>query len=345
MALFKKDKKDTAQAAKRPSGQSAGGKVTGFLKGRQQPNVNILSNVNMGKPGTPGAAKGARKAPEDLKPTRWRLYVQSIGLKRKGLEQSLRIGGFKESLYEFVQRMLITSLMIAAMMSVFLFILLSKAGLTLLESLLFAVVIGFACFQVFFNMFLSFPAQKSKNAAKMVERDILFAARDMIISLRSGMPLFNAIASVSTGYGQASRQFARIVERVQLGTPLEQAIDQQIDESGSISFRRLMLQASVSIKAGADVIAALQSIIDQLSQERVIALRRYGQRLNALAMFYMLFGVILPSMFVAVAIILTTFISIITIDDTVLFFIIVFIAFIQLIFLEMIRSSRPSFSM
>ena len=43
-----------------------------------------------------------------------------------------------------------------------------------------------------------FSHQKSKGSAKSIERDILFAARDMIISLRSGMPLFNAITSISS---------------------------------------------------------------------------------------------------------------------------------------------------
>ena len=47
-------------------------------------------------------------------------------------------------------------------------------------------------------------------------------------------------------------------------------------EDACCSFKRVMLQASVSIKAGADVVSSLQSIIDQLSQERVIELRRYG---------------------------------------------------------------------
>ena len=89
-----------------------------------------------------------------------------------------------------------------------------------------------------------------------------------------------------------------------------------------------MLQAAVSIRAGADVVAALQSVIEQLSQERVIELRRYGQRLNAIAMFYMLFGIILPSMGIAVITILTTFIAIFTVNTTILEFAIVGIVFL-----------------
>src|SRR5208283_3229492 len=127
--------------------------------------------------------------------------------------------------------------------------------------------------------------------------------------------------------------------------PLEDAIDKTVDETKSQSFRRLMLQASVSIRAGADVVSALQSIIDQLSQERIIELRRYGQRLNAIAMFYMLFGIILPSMGIAVVTILTTFIAVFTVNVTVLEFALVGIIFLQIVFLELITSSRPVFTL
>ena len=214
-----------------------------------------------------------------------------------------------------------------------------------IQGIVLGGLLGIVSFYASFQTFLNFPMAKGKTSSKAIERDILFAARDMIISLRSGMPLFNAITSISSGYGEASKEFAKIIERVQLGIPLEDAIDQTVSASKSQSFRRLMLQAAVSIRAGADVVSALQSVIDQLSQERIIELRRYGQRLNAIAMFYMLFGIILPSMGIAVVTILTTFIAIFTINTTILEFAIVGIIFLQVIFLELITSSRPVFSL
>jgi flagellar protein FlaJ len=196
-----------------------------------------------------------------------------------------------------------------------------------------------------FNRFIQYPLDKSVVASGDIERDILFAARDLVISMRSGMPLFNAITAVSTGYGAASLEFAKIVELVQLGTPIEQAIDEVSTRSKSKTFKRIMLQATVSLKAGADVVGALQGVVDEVMQERVIELRRYGQRLNALAMFYMLFGVIFPSMGIAVAAILTTFINIITLDQSTLTFALIGIFFLQVIFLNIMRSSRPTFAM
>ena len=300
----------------------------------------------------PASKVKAAPAPKAMKQTKpkspksFKNYLEGIGAKRKGLEFSLREQGIKASLYEFVRNILIASIAIGVIIGATVIILfLDILSLGLQKSIMFGILIGFVAGYVSFQNFLNYPLHKSKKTSKNIERDILFAARDMIISLRSGMPLFNAITSISSGYADASKEFAKIVERVQLGMPLEDSIDQTVAESKSKSFRRIMLQAAVSIRAGADVVSALQSVIDQLSQERIIELRRYGQRLNAIAMFYMLFGIILPSMGIAVVTILTTFIAIFTINTTVLEFALVGIVFLQIVFLMMITSSRPVFSM
>jgi pilus assembly protein TadC len=285
----------------------------------------------------------ARAGPQK-RPGRWHLFIEGIGAKHKGLEQTLKDQGIKGTLYSFVERMIIAAMAIGFVLGITFFVLFLHLGLLAPEAAVIAILLGFVVFYMGMNMFLNFPKHKTKKNAKGVEKDILFAARDMIIALRSGMPLFNTLVSISSGYGDASREFQKVVERVQLGMPLEEAIDQTIAESKSDSFKRIMLQASVSIKSGGDVVSAIQSVIDQLSEERVIELRRYGQRLNAIAMFYMLFGVILPSMGIAVVTILTTFIALFTVTPQLLEAGLIAIGFLQIVFLQMIRGSRPSFS-
>ncbi|MEM4034867.1 MAG: type II secretion system F family protein [Candidatus Micrarchaeaceae archaeon] len=281
---------------------------------------------------------------QQKKPSSIQTYIAKIVLKHKELEPALREIGNKETAYEFVKRMLINTIIVTIVIAVAIAAMLIHFGLGAIGIVL-SLALAYAIYTALFQRFLQFPMQKSRQQGKGVERDILFAARDMVVSLRSGMPLFNAIAAVSTGYGEASKEFAKIVELVQLGVPIEQAIDRASEESQSKSFKRIMLQASVSIKAGADVAGALQGVVEDVTQERVIELRRYGQRLNALAMFYMLFGVIFPSMGIAVAAILTTFINIFSVTPTLLLFALVGIFFLQIIFLNIMRSSRPVFTM
>ncbi len=312
-----------------------------------QPKPGILSKLNKKNDKNTALEKQVMRevGGETKKPTKFRLFIENIGAKHKNLEIALRAQGIKESLYDFIKKMLIAAIMLSLILAISMFVVFAKRGVEMPLAALLSGAMGIGIFYMFFNGFLNFPTQKGRKNAKLIERDILFAARDMIISLRSGMPLFNALTAVSTGYGEASREFGKIISKAQLGVPLVEAIDQTIEESKSDSFKRLMLQASVSLKSGADVVSSMQSIIDELAQERNIELRRYGQKLNALAMFYMLFGVIFPSMGVAVGIILTTFISLFTINFALLIGVLVFILFIQIIFLNIMRSSRPTFAM
>ncbi|MGA3020732.1 MAG: type II secretion system F family protein [Candidatus Micrarchaeales archaeon] len=275
------------------------------------------------------------------RPNALQMYLASVASKHKNLEASLRAQNIKESPYEFVKKMFIYSLLISSAAAIAIGILLMSYGVTPILALL----LGVGCFYGFFNKFIRYPIDRSTVVGKDIEKDILFAARDLVISMRSGMPLFNAVTAVSTGYGAASLEFAKVVELVQLGAPIEEALDDVSSKSQSRTFKRIMLQATVSLRAGADVVGALQGVVDEVMQERVIELRRYGQRLNALAMFYMLFGVIFPSMGIAVAAILTTFINLFTVDENTLIFALVGIFFLQIIFLNVMRSSRPTFAM
>lgn len=268
-------------------------------------------------------------------------YINGMLKSKRTLEGDLRLVGIKKSPYEFIKTMIIYAAVIAAIITIVLLLLLNHFG----APLFLAPVFGLCIYLAMFNKFLQFPTERNRTIGRLVERDILFAARDIVIGMRSGMPLFNSITAVSTGYGETSKEFGRIIELVQLGMPIEQAMEEVSERSESKTFKRLMLQASVSIKAGVDVTSSLQDVVDEVTQERIIDLRRYGQKLNALAMFYMLFGVIFPSMGIAVATIMSTFINIFPVTYVVLILALVFIAFVQIVLLNIMRTSRPVFTM
>jgi flagellar protein FlaJ len=271
---------------------------------------------------------------------RWKTFVEYFASKRKDLPELLKAAEIKETPFEFTQRVLITSILITTIICVSLMVLFIAIGANPIIFIFIAPVL----FIFFVNYLMLYPLQKIRISGKEVEKDVLFAVRDMIIALRGGVPLYNAIVSVTRGYGAASQEFAKIVNLVNLGVPLDQAIDQVVTTSKSPSFRRIMLQASTTLKAGADITAAMQLTLEQITTERTIELRRYGQKLNAVAMFYMIIGVIFPSMLITVAIVLSTFVSIITFTPQLLMIAFIFIMLLQVIFLNMIRNMRPSYA-
>lgn len=286
-----------------------------------------------------------KRAGAEKRATPFSKMINNIIKKKKNYEYSLREAGIRQSPYDFVKRMLIYSVLLSIALGAGSAFVLYKFGMPTKFVVVMPVVLLFAGYMVLSQKLVETPLAKMKSEGKKIEKDILYAARDLVISMRSGMPLFNAMTAVSTGYGSASKEFAKVVELIQLGMPIEQAMEEVSQKSKSKTFQRIMLQASVSIRAGIDVTGALQEVVEEVTQERVIELRRYGQKLNAYAMFYMLFGVIFPSMGIAVATIMTTFINIFTVNVEILAMVIFSIVFLQVIFLNLMRASRPAFSM
>ncbi len=295
---------------------------------------------------TPVKSKNVSKMVQPLAGDKKRSpYITKVVLTKKGLQEALRDVGINEEPYYFVKRMMINSIITAIVIAAITGYIFYRINLNIGVVVIIAAALGFAFYNMFFNKFVMYPMARARKLGKDIEKDILFATRDLVISMRSGMPLFNAMTAVSTGYGAASLEFRKVVSLIQLGMPIEQAMDEVSMKSQSKTFKRLMLQASVSIKVGADIIGSLQEVVQEITEEREIELRRYGQRLNAIAMFYMIFGIIFPSMGIAIATIMSTFISIFTITPTDLAFVIVGIVGLQVIFLNIITSSRPGFSL
>ncbi|MBN2477922.1 type II secretion system F family protein, partial [Candidatus Micrarchaeota archaeon] len=182
---------------------------------------------------------------------------------------------------------------------------------------------------------------------KKLEYEIVFVGRHIIIALRSGMPLFDTLVGVSTGYGEISKEFNKIVERVTLGVPLSQALREAANNSPSRDFARVVTQVANSLASGADVADSLESVIDQIAKDQIIELKAYGQKLTPLVMFFMIFGIILPSIGIALAVILFSLMGggVAEIGPILLPLVLIFIGIVQFLFLAMVEGSRPRFAL
>jgi hypothetical protein len=98
-----------------------------------------------------------------------------------------------------------------------------------------------------------------------------------------------------------------------------------------------------SLKTGTEVGTALNSVIEQIVKEQAIAVQEYGKKLSPLAMFYMTVSIIVPSLGITMLVILATFIGL-KISMPILVILAVMVAFVQFMFLSLIRASRPSIS-
>jgi pilus assembly protein TadC len=155
---------------------------------------------------------------------------------------------------------------------------------------------------LFFAMFLLLVRRPVALIAKRrrdLDREVLFAGRFLLIKIHSGRPLLNAIIDASQSYGIASKYFKELVDDINMGTPIEQALDNAMRYSPSSKYRKILFQISNAIKIGIDVSEPLSNTLDEISQEQLIEIQRYGKKLNSLTLFYMLIAVVIPSIGVA----------------------------------------------
>ncbi len=178
---------------------------------------------------------------------------------------------------------------------------------------------------------------------KDIDKEVLFAGRFLLIKLNSGQPLINAIFEASQSWGVANKYFKEIVRDIELGTPLEQSLENAAKNSASEKFRRILYQISGAIKTGVDVTRTLTSILDEISDEQFIEIQRYGKKLNSITMFYMLLAIILPSLGMTMAVVMMGMISELSSLSEYIFWIFgILLIFLNLMFVGMFKSARPN---
>ncbi len=196
-----------------------------------------------------------------------------------------------------------------------------------------------------FRYLLFYPEAKVARREKELDYEIVFAGRHIAIALKSGMPLFDTFAGASTGYGAVSRELAKVVDKVVMGVPVAQAIRDVTQNNPSKYFNRVLIQISNSVASGADVGTSLESVLDQISKEQVIALREYSQKLTPIVMFYMIFGIIIPSLGVVLATVVFSAISggKFGFSSGLLVMVFFILGVVQFLFLGAAEASRPKY--
>lgn len=192
-----------------------------------------------------------------------------------------------------------------------------------------------------FELFMHAPDVEIRKLAKEIDRDVLFAGRFLLIKLNAGKPLINAIIDASNSYGVANKYFKEIVRDIELGTPLEEALERASRYCPSDKMRRILFQISNALKIGVDVTNFLEALLDEIAQDQLTEITRYGRKLSSLTMFYMLFAVVIPSLGITM---LITVVSLVNIQvDTGMFFLFLFLLTVmEFIFISVFKSIRPT---
>jgi pilus assembly protein TadC len=192
-----------------------------------------------------------------------------------------------------------------------------------------------------FSYLMRYPKFVALRRVKKLEKDLLDSLEHILIEIKSGVPLFNAMIGVTEGYGEVSDEFRIVVKEINAGIPEIKALEKASLRNPSLYFRRSLWQITNAMKAGSDVASALEAIVNNLTQEQIIAIRRYGQELSPFTLMYMLIAVIMPTLGITFLIILSSFAGL-KIPDFLFPLILLVLTIFQYFYMGIIKTKRPA---
>ena len=257
-----------------------------------------------------------------------------VAKKIPDLKLKLRQAGVLQEPEEYIQSIFMSAIFMSlGVFFIFFFFTLSPIAL---------IVIPISV-PVLFLYFVKFVDVKIKRIEKKIDEEIIFAGRFLIIGLESGVPMHKIFEDMEKNYQYIGYYFGEILNKVYLGTNMDDAISETLIISPSSNLIRILWQLMNSMKTGTEVGPALSSVIEQIVREQAISVQEYGKKLSPLAMFYMTVSIIIPSLGITMLVILATFIGL-KVTLPLLLALAGMVAFVQFMFLSMVRASRPSIS-
>ncbi len=229
-----------------------------------------------------------------------------------------------------------------ASLTTLLLIAITLTSLDILKSVSLSLLVGMVIFVAVVLYLKSYPKLITKKRVSNIERNLLHGLKHLLVELKSGVPLYDGLVSITKGnYGALSDEFRELIKRVDTGTSMESAMEEISVKNPSQIFRRSVWQISNGMKAGSDVGDVLREIISNISQEQVVSIRRYGSQLNPLTLVYMMIAVIIPALGTTFLFIFSSFSSL-SISEFTFYAILGGLALMQFVYLGIIKSRRPN---
>ena len=188
----------------------------------------------------------------------------------------------------------------------------------------------------------AYPHIAVQKKVRDLERNLIFAMRIILIQLKSGIGLFDALSLIARqDYGRVSTEVRKAVDEISSGTLEERALQKLATNDPSPFFRKSLWQLVNGMKSGTDVVQVIDDLVDSLTKEQGLQIRRYGGVLRLFSLMYMMLGVIVPALGITFLIILGSFPQI-QISELFFWMLLLFLMVGQFMFVGMVKSKRPN---
>ncbi|MBS3067225.1 type II secretion system F family protein [Candidatus Micrarchaeota archaeon] len=206
----------------------------------------------------------------------------------------------------------------------------------------FGIGFGFLLFFLFFFLHVVHPGIIKRKIAVRQNKDLLFGLREIIMSVDSGVPLFDSMKNVSlANYGYLSKDFSHVVKKIESGVFERDALQSLAIQSENEYLRRAAWQIINALETGSKVSSALSSITDVLEKQINREIKDYSSNLNFIMLIYMLIAAAIPSLGVTFMVLLSAF-SGAGVSQITIFFVLGTSFFIQAIVLGYAAATRPA---
>ncbi|MEW5996786.1 MAG: type II secretion system F family protein [Candidatus Micrarchaeota archaeon] len=203
-----------------------------------------------------------------------------------------------------------------------------------------SLITGLAIFLMSLAYLLAFPVWVVRRRADEIEENLLYAVRHIMVQTTAGVPFFEALSSAASGYGPVSAEFRNIVNQVNGGKDLADALEESAAKSASKYYKRILWHVANSTRSGYNIADIMKELVTYLAYEQQIRVKKFGSELNVMSLFYLSTCVILPTMGLILAVILSSF-AVVSLSPTLLGVFVFVIAIFNLMFLGMVQSRRP----
>ena len=252
------------------------------------------------------------------------------------LKKDLRIAHIPFTPAQYIKKSFAFAIVYSIFFMILFFFVFKKSGTSFF--LLFPVFVASFILLLFFH--LAGIQARIRKREREIDKEVLFVGRYMLVKLYSGRPLLNALIETSESRGIAAKYIKEIVEDISTGSTIEEALNNAMIYSPSEKLGKILFYINNALKLGIDVTKPLESVLEEITKEEAIEIKKYGKKLNTLVIFYMLLAVIIPSLGAAIFVVIASFINF-PIRLSGLMVIIMFLVILELIFIALFKSSRP----
>lgn len=215
-----------------------------------------------------------------------------------------------------------------------------QSTLSLSSILTYSVAFAF----MFYTVFMVHPRILAGKRAEKVDQYLVFALKDLLLQLNSGILLYDALVNVSSAkYGSVSDDLGDVARQINVGVPTVKALENLAVKTKSEYLKKTLWQLINAINSGSNMKGAMNLIIDELTSNQQAKIQTYARELNLWSLVYMMFAVAIPTIGATMLIILSAF-SGIGIQPSFFIFFLGVCFFAQIAMLGLIKARRPAIS-